>query len=97
MDRGVWQATVRGAAKSWTWLDTHTRKTWSLEDRSQVWLGATALRKGAWKWTVKGKWGQEKAQDRLTKTVWLPTPAAPEGGIHLDFLVKPMDFSGFVC
>ena len=24
MDRGAWQATVHGVAKSWTWLSTHT-------------------------------------------------------------------------
>ena len=24
MDRGAWWATVRGVAKSWTWLSTHT-------------------------------------------------------------------------
>ena len=31
MDRGVWQATAHGVAKSWTWLKwlrTHTCKTW---------------------------------------------------------------------
>ena len=25
MGRGSWQATVHGAAKSWTWLSTHTQ------------------------------------------------------------------------
>ena len=26
MGRGAWQATVHGAAKSWTWLSTHTQE-----------------------------------------------------------------------
>ena len=31
MDRGAWSATVRGIAKSWTWLSTHTAAAKSLQ------------------------------------------------------------------
>ena len=37
MDRGAWQATVHGVAKSWTWLSTH-RETF-LVHRNLQWTG----------------------------------------------------------
>ena len=43
MNRGVWRGSVHGVAKSWTWLSTHTHKSWLLPPPSRfsrVWLSA---------------------------------------------------------